>query len=286
MPDDLIEAGQVLGNDGAFQADWLDTAFPGDEHKELRENAVLKDTKDVRSMARRVVDSQSQIGKLTGGRDFAILPNEHSTPEEITAFHTKMGRPKTAAEYGYGEAEGANKEYAEKISNALHAAGASKSVADVLLKAQNEWVAEQKAKQEVENKIADAKGDKAIRDHFGSTYDAEMANARLTITALATKVSAEYAQELSEAVKYEPNTAKFLALVGGLVAEDPGLKSATGSANFSPTDARAKASELRNDPYFLSEQPTGPDGNLMPRNKIKHDALIKEIDDLTKMATQ
>ena len=283
---DGIEAGQVLGDDGAFQADWLDTAFPGDEHKELRENAILKDTKDVRSMARRVVDKESQIGKLTGGRDFAILPNEHSTPEEITAFHTKMGRPGTPAEYEYGKIEGANPKFVEKMEAALHTAGVSKTAAAAIAQAYGEFGTENAASEATEAKIADAKADKAIRDHFGSTYDAEMANANLAITALALPIDAEYAKQLFEDVKYDLNAAKFLAKIGGLVAEDPGLKSATGSANFSPTDARAKASELRNDPYFLSEQPTGSDGNLMPRNKAKHDALIKEIDDLTKMATQ
>lgn len=285
MPDEAIEAGQVLGDDGAFQADWLDNAFPGDEHKELRENAVLKDTKDVRSMARRVVDSQSQIGKLTGGRDFAILPNEHSTPEEKDDFHTKLGRPKTSAEYEYSKIEGADPKFVEKMEAALHASGVSKTASEAIAKAYGEFGVEHAASEATEDKIADAKADKAIRDHFGSTYDAEMTNANLAITALALPIDVEYAKQLSEDVKYDLNAAKFLAKIGGLVAEDPGLKSATGSANFSPTDARAKASELRNDPYFLSEQPTGPDGKLMPRNKLKHDALIKEIDDLTKMAT-
>ena len=275
-----LESGQILGDDGAFQADWRDQAFPGDENKEIRENATLSDTKDVRSMARRLVDKESQIAKLSGGRDFTILPNEHSTPEEIAAHHTKLGRPATAAEYEYSKIEGANPKFVEKMEAALHESGVSKTAATAIAKAYGEFGTENAAAVETEQKIADAKADKAIRDQFGSAYDAEMANANLAITALALPINADFAKQLAEDVKYDLNAAQFLSKIGTMIAEDPGLKSATGNANFTPSDARAKANEvMSSNPYYVTDQPKD-----MPRDVAKHNAAILEVKNLLEMA--
>ena len=277
-----LESGQFLGEDGAFQPDWRDQAFPGDENKELRENPTLTDTKDVRSMARRLVDAQGQIGKLSGGRDFAILPNEHSTPEEIAQFHAKLGRPETPAEYEYGKIEGANPKFVEKMEAALHAAGASKAQAASIAKAYGEFGVENAAAEETEGKIADAKADKEIRDRLGSTYDSEMANANLAITALALPIDADYAKQLAEDVKYDSKAQQFLSKIGNLIAEDKGLMNATGSSNFTPSDARAKANEVMNsNPYYITDTPKG-----QPRDPGKHSAAVEEVRKLLEMANQ
>lgn len=275
-----LEAGQFLGEDGAFVDNWRDGAFPGDENKAIREDSTLTNIKDVRSMARQVVDSQSQIGKLSGGRAFAILPNEHSTTEEINEFHTKLGRPKTPAEYEYSKIPDANPKFVEKMETALHTTGVSKTAATAIAKAYGEFSAENAQAVETEGKIADAQADKAIRTKFGSTYDAEMANANLAIQALAAPISAEYAMKMAEDVKYDLNAAQFLAKVGSLIAEDPGLKGATGQTGFSPTDARAKANEImRDNPYYITETPKDK-----PRNKQAHDEAIQQVADLLAMA--
>lgn len=277
-----ITSEQILGDDGAFQSDWRDHAFPGDEHKDIRENATLANCKDVRTMARQVIDSQSQIAKLSGGRDFAILPNEHSTPEEIADFHTKLGRPPTPAEYEYSKIPDANPKFVEKMEAALHESGVSKTAATRIAQAYGEFDAENRQAEETEAKIADARADKAIRDHFGSTYDAEMANANLAITHLAGPIDAKYAKQLAEDVKYDLNAAKFLSKIGNLIAEDPGLKGSTGPAGFSPTDARAKANEImQTNPYYVTDQPRDK-----PRNKKAHDDAVAEVQRLIEMANQ
>lgn len=277
-----LTAEQILGEDGAFVDNWRDEAFPGDENKAIREDSTLADTKDIRTMAQRLVNAQGQIGKLSGGRDFAIIPNEHSTPDEISEFHTKLGRPKTAAEYEYNKIPDANPKFVEKMETALHATGVSKTAATALAKAYGDFDAENKQAIATEGKIADAKADRAIRTKFGSTYDAEMANANLAITALAAPIDAEYAKQMAEDAKYDLNAAQFLAKVGALIAEDPGLKSATGSTKFSPTDARAKANEImQTNPYYITETPKDK-----PRNKQAHDDAVQQVADLLAMANE
>jgi hypothetical protein len=277
-----LEATAILGEDGAFVDNWRDGAFPGDENKTIREDPTLANIGDVRSMARQVVDSQSQIGKLSGGRAFAILPNEHSTPDEINEFHTKLGRPKTSTEYEYGKIPDANPKFVEKMETALHTAGVSKTAATAIAKAYGEFSAEDSASQVTEGKIADAQADKAIRTKFGSTYDAEMENAYSVIRAIAGPIDAEYALKMAEDVKYDLNAAQFLAAIGKKFAEDPGLKDATSATGFSPTDARAKANEvMRDNPYYLTETPKDK-----PRNKQAHDDAVQQVADLLVMANQ
>ena len=275
-----IESGQVLGDDGAFQEDWREHAFPGDENKELRENPTLANTKDVRTMARRLVDGQSQIAKITGGRDYTILPNEHSTPEEIAEHHTKLGRPAEAKDYEYSKIPDANPKFVEKMEAALHSSGVSKSASEAIAKAYGEFGAEHAQAQATEGKIADAKGDKEIRDRLGSTYDTEMANANLAITSLALPIDADYAKDLMEDVKYDSRAQQLLSKIGGMIAEDPGLKSATGSTNFSPADAKAKAQEIMDtNPYWATDSPVGK-----PRSVDKHKSAIEEVRNLHEMA--
>lgn len=280
MDENGFNASEIFTEDGKFTPDWRDKVFAGDENKSIRENLTLANIKDLPTMAKQVISGESTIGKLTGGRQFAILPNEHSTPEEIDAFHTKLGRPKTPQEYGFGQLPGANPKFTEKMSTALHAAGASKRVAEAAAKAYMEFSDEFNKAQETEAKIADAKGDKAIRDKFGSTYDAEMAAANLAITAIAAPIDAEYAKQLAEDVKYDLNAAQFLAKVGNLIAEDPGLKNATGTPGFSPQDAIAKANEIMaNNPYYITDKPKDK-----PYNRQAHLDAIKEVQSLFEMA--
>lgn len=275
-----IEAGQIIGDDGAFQEDWRDHAFPGDEHKDIRENLTLSNTKDVRSMATQLVDAQSQIAKISGGRDFTIIPNEHSTPEEISAHHTKLGRPDTKEGYEYSKIPDANPKFVEKMEAALHTAGVSKTQSAAIAQAYGEFDAETKKAEETEAKIADAKADKVIRDRLGSTYDQEMANANLAITSLALPIDAEYAKDLAEDVKYDSNAQQLLSKIGAMLAEDPGLKGATGSTSFSPVDAQAKIQEIQDtNPYWATDTPVN-----LPRNSQKHAQAVAEVKALMEMA--
>lgn len=284
MPEGLT-ADQILGEDGAFVDNWRDEAFPGDDNKEIRSNPTLANIKDVRSLARQVISGESQIGKLTSGRDFAILPNEHSTPEELNAFHTKMGRPKTAPEYEFSKAEGADPKFATHMENALHAVGASKAVADAALKGYMAYSVEQAAAQETEDKIADAKADKELRTKLGSQYDATIAQGNLAINALAAPIDPAWAAQLAKEMPFDVNATQFFAKIGALIAEDKGLTQATGQTGFTPSDARAKANQvMAENPYYISETPMGPDGTQLPRNKAKHDAAVQEVADLLKMA--
>ena len=277
---DDLDFGTIVNGDGTFTDDWRDQVFPGEENADIRDNKTLSNIKDIRTLSRQVISGESQIGKLTGGRAFAILPNEHSTAEEVAEYRTKIGWPKESTEYGLQEMDGADKKFAAHMEKTLHDAGAPKGVAEAVAKGYMAYAKEAEEAQATEDKIADAKEDKKIRDTFGSTYDAQIANANLAIDALAAPINAEFAAQLKKDIPFDSNAAQLFAKIGAMIAEDPGLQHQTGSAGFTPKDALDKANEIMsNNPYYITPSPAGK-----PYNMEAHKKALEEVQNLFNIA--
>ncbi len=275
-----IEAGQFLGEDGAFQTNWRDHAFPGDEGEALRSNPTLTNIKDVRAMARQVVAGESTIGKLSGGRDFAILPNEQSTEDERTAFHTKCGRPPSAEGYDFDKVEmpaGEKKDdkFITKMSTALFGAGASKGVGDAAMKAYMEYSAELKQAMDTEDRLANTEANRQLHTLLGSGYDTKMASAKVAIEALARPIDNDFAETLLAEIPYDVHAAQFFAKIGEMVSEDPGLKDSTAQTGLTPGDAMTKINEIMKNPYYITDSPKDK-----PVNTQYHEELVLKVNRL------
>lgn len=292
MAEEPIEAGQFLGEDGAFQEDWRDHAFPGDEGAEIRSNQTLGNIKDIRTLARQVVSGESTIGKLSGGRDFTILPNEQSTPEEITAHHTKLGRPESAEGYELGKVqmpEGVPKDekFIAKMGQVLFDAGVSKPASDSILKGYMEYSAELLKSMDTEDKLGSAEANKQLRTLWGSAYEAKEKNINTAIIAANAPrkdkpkvISDEYAKTLREDWPYDVEAACLLDWMGEMIGEDKGLKGTPLQEGFTPADATAKANELMRDPYYMTSRPKDK-----PMNKEYHEELVQKVKALFEMAS-
>lgn len=294
MADEPIEAGQFLGEDGAFQENWRDIAFPGDDGEALRSDPTLTNTKDIRSIATQLVNSQKTIGKLSGGRDFTILPNEQSTPEEIAAHHIKLGRPESAEGYELGKVqmpEGVPKDekFIAKMGQVLFDAGVSKTASDSILKGYMEYSAELLKSMDTEDKLGSAEANKQLHTILGSAYDAKMASANIAIEALARPIDNDFAETLKKELPYDVFAARMLIKMGEMISEDKGLKGTPAQEGFTPADARAKANELMKDPYYVTDRPQAKDGSgnlLHPPNKQYHDELLEKVNRLFEIANR
>lgn len=268
-----VEAGQFLGDDGVFQDNWRELAFPGDEGEALRADPTLANLKDIRSMSNMVVSSQKTIGKLSGGREFAILPNESSTDDERNEFHSKCGRPASAEGYELGkDSEEKDEKFIAKMSQTLFDAGASKSVAAAVEKGYMEYITELKAAVDTEDKLGNAEANKQLHTILGSGYDKSMASAKVAIEALARPIDNEFAETLIKEMPYDVHASQFLAKIGDLIGEDTGLKGAPSTTGFTPSDAMAKINEIMKDPYYVTDTPKDK-----MRNKEYHDQLIEQV---------
>ena len=282
---DPVTAEQILGEDGAFQEGWQGLAFP-DDTDPLKTNSTLANIKDFRSLAKQVISGESQIGKLTSGREFAILPNETSDEAEINEFHTKLGRPATAADYKLGEMqlpEGLPKDekLAAHMGDVLHKAGASAKVAAAVHNGYAEYIKSTLEAQATQEKLDDAEANKNLRAKLGATYDKTLRDIGVMVNAFGNAIDAtETANLLAEL----PNDA-FAAQLLGKIAEkfsEGGLsqKAADATGEITPADANAEINKIQSDPYYLIASPKDK-----PRNQQYHDELIQKVARLTLIAT-
>ena len=268
----VIDAGQFLGEDGALAENWLEQAYG--EEDPMRASPILKRFKDIRSMAKSVVHSEKQIGQFSGGREFAILPNEQSDENEINEFHTKLGRPPTAAEYKLSEMqlpEGLPRDdkLAAHMGDVLHKAGASSKVALAVHNGYAEYIKTTLEAQATQDKLDDAAANKELRGKLGAAYDKTMRDIGVMVNAFGTAINpTETANLLAEL----PNDS-FAAQLLGKIAEkfsEGGLSQVAVDATgeMTPANAMDEYNKLIKDPYYMTASPEGK-----PKNQQYHDEL-------------
>ncbi len=274
--ENAVEAAQLLGDDGAFQDGWQGLAFPDDTDPH-KTNQTLANIKDIRSMARQVVSGESTIGKLSGGREFAILPNEQSTDEEKNEFHTKCGRPDTKEGYKLNDLtlpDGLPKDekLAGHMADVLHKAGASTAIATAVHNGYAEYIKSSMEAAATQDKIDDAEANKNLRGKWGAAYDKNMAFAVSAANAFGGVIDAAETAELIKELPHDSFAAQMLAKAGEVIAEKPmGQKPADTTGELTPGDAMSKFNELAKDPYYMSASPKDK-----PMNQQYHDELVQK----------
>ncbi len=279
----VIEAGRFFGDDGALAEDWRSQAFNADDP--MLTDPTLANIKDIRTMVRQVVSGESTIGKLSGGREFAILPNEQSDETEINAFRTKIGRPDAPEGYELDKVvlpAGQQKDdkLIAKMSTALFDAGASKGVATAALKGYLEHHAETLAAMGVQDKLDAQEANKQIRAKFGAAYDGSMAKAIAACRILGGAIDAEAAEEMVKELPYDSFAAQLFAKVGDIIGEK-NLTDTPGATDgvMTPADARVEFNKLTTDPYYMTSAPKDK-----PKNQEYHEELLRKGTKLLELA--
>ena len=282
-----VEAGQFLGDDGVFQENWRDHF--SEEDADLKDDPTLANVKGVRAMARMLVDSEKKFG-----RDKVALLTDTSTDAEKAEHYTKLGRPESAEGYEFDkiqmpDGQKKNDKFIAKMEQSLFEGGASKALAQRLVKSYMEYNAEFAQAMDTEDKLGNAEANKQLHTLLGSAYDTKIASAKIAIEAIARPIDNDFAETLIKEMPYDVHAAQFLAKIGELIGEDKGLVSKPGETELlTPGDARAKANEVMANPYYTSEQPAARNdkGELIqqPRNAALHKQLIEEVSRLLTIA--
>ena len=125
---------------------WL----PADADPELIghvQNAGWKDPADAAKSHREL---QKLFGADRHGRT-VVVPKDDAPAEEWAAFHDRLGRPKTPAEYGIAVPEGGDAKFAEAVAGKLHELGISGKQGQALAAWWNEQAQSVQAAQAVGN---------------------------------------------------------------------------------------------------------------------------------------
>jgi len=273
--DNPVEAGQLLGEDGAFQENWRDVAF--DEGDALRSDPTLGNIKDIRAMAKTVVASQKQIGQLSGGREFAILPNEQSTDKERNEYYTKIGRPDSPEGYLLNdipvpEGQAKDEKFISAMGQILFKAGTPRTMATEIAKGYMEYFQGVLSAADTQEKLDAQEANKELRSKLGAAYDKTMRDITAMVNAFGSPIDAN---ETAELIKELPNDS-FAAQLLGKIAERFGEKGlaempAAATGEITPADAMAKFNELSADPYYMTASPKDK-----PKNQQYHDDLVRK----------
>lgn len=271
----VIDAGEFLGEDGALSDNWLEQAYKADDP--MRTNQTLLNTKGVRSMAGQLVNAEKTIGQLSGGRDFAILPNEQSDEAEIKTYRTKTGVPDEVVGYGLKDMklpEGTenDEKLSEHMGTILHKAGASSKQAAEIFNGYVDYIKDTMEAAATQDKLDDATANKENRAKLGAAYDKTLRDVTTLVNLFGNAINAEETAAMIKDLPYDSYALQLLGAIASKFDEKTlGIEPDPTSSELTPDTAMAKFNELTKDPYYLTDQPKDK-----PANKAYHDELIEK----------
>lgn len=255
---------------------------------DLKDNASLKDFKDIDGLAKSYINAQAMIGKsvripgpdasaeakaefygkLTSIPGVVKLPDS-SKPEEVAAFHRLMGAPESPDKYDISLPEGFTLDGYEATIAAAHKAGVTKDQMKALMSAEiakNQAALERHEKQRIE-------AEKIINSTFGSDKEARIAGAQAAARIYAEKFPDQVKELLDGPSGNNPVLIMLLSDLGRSLQEKghSGMAS-TAAYGIGPMEALEQIKEIRSNtahPYF---KPSDPNHKAA---KEKMDALYK-----------
>jgi len=249
------------GAGGTGDAPWYST-LPTEQHALIQ----TKGWKD----AGAVVESYTNLEKLLGadraGRTVTI-PTDKSTPEEIAAFHTKLGVPDKAEGYEIKIAEGVDPTFSKMMAAAMKDAGIPKGAGEKLAA-----VYQQQEAAATTAFLAQSDADmRALQTEWGADFDAKLETAGRGAAALGLKDRA-----LRDKLERAVGTKTLLTwahMVGEMTSEHGGPRlgsDGSKSATFTLTkeSAQAKVEALTKDSEFQSRLQS-------PNAKVRDKAMIE-----------
>lgn len=210
------------------------------------QNKAWKDPADA-------IKGHRELEKLLGadraGRT-VVLPKDDATDIERSAFFEKLGRPKSADDYGLQALPGADQEFAKAAAATFHANGFTKAQADGLMKWYNEAGQAAQAAQQAQEQAALEAEHKALEADWGTGPDA-VARKEMARRAFGKLGLDEASVDALEKVVGFSKVMKAFAKVGDMMREQSaeGLGE-VGSFTTTREGAMARRSQLMADPKW------------------------------------
>jgi len=225
--DSSMTADKVMSVDN-----WRDT-IPED----IRGHKIIKETPDITTMAKRLVDANNFISKSIR------LPDDGDT-SGMDDLYNKLGRPETPEGYKIDrpqlqEGQQYNEETEKSFLDAAHKIGLNSSQVNALMKWNQEQVSGMQA-QAIESNEEAAAG---LRREWGNAYKERIATVNDVLNQFAD-------EDVRESVQGNPVLVKLLYDIGKNLVEGKAEGEGRISHTRTPEDAMKKIMELKRDPSF------------------------------------
>lgn len=228
-------------------ADWRDGLPP-----ELREDASLRDIRDVAALAKSYVHAQ----RLVGAERIAV-PGRNATDEDWQRLFERLGRPATPEAYALERPQDGAAPYDEALENAFRSRAHALGLLPQQARGLHEWWlgAQAAALREAEEgqQAGRAAAEARLREGWGAGYERQMGAANAALRRFA---DAELQARLGEGLGNDPAFIQFCARIGALLAED--RLAGAGGPEAGAGDAKRRIAEVLADrahPYFNNRDP-------------------------------
>lgn len=220
-------------------------------------------------LAKGYLEAEKLIGKKG-----VIMPGDNATPEEMKQFHAALGVPDTVEGYDLKAPEGLpegvwNEEAAKGFAAKAHELGLTpKQVREIAAwQAQNVAGAMQRAELEPDGRT----WEQALRDDWGTSYDANMETARRAAKEFGDEASlTKLGDRIGDAA-----LVRMFQRIGAKVAEDAPAGMGGAARQTAQESAQSQADAITRDaggPYWNPQHP-------------EHKATVQRVTDLLKRAS-
>ena len=234
----------MVGEDGVFTDGWqsqLDESIRGD--------ASLTKYKNVKEMAKGLVNAQRMIGK-----NKIAVPGETSTDSEWEAFHVAGGRPETAGDYNLQRPEALAEElYSTDMASAFqdlaHKMGLSQKQVDAIFEFNNTNIVSGLELQatNAENTLQELKD--GLVKQWGGAYDQKIELGNLAIEQ-GVDGDEDFKARLTSKMGNDPDFIRFASTLGSKFSEH-GVK---GEAIPTPLEYDQKMDEMMHSDAYTNRR--------------------------------
>lgn len=258
----------LIDTEGVLSEKWRE-CLPED----IRNEKSLDVCTTLQGMASQVVNSQKAIGK-----NKVSVITDTSSPTELDAFYTAGGRPKVAEDYPYEPDKDIPEELhdPERISRlkaVFFEGGGSLSLWKKLVKLDNEETKRLMATADAEDKTELDTAEQGLKDKWGMAYEERVH----VVNRFINETTEEGEQRVKFIAKYgrDPLFVEWAAEVGKKLIEHKALVAEI--TQSTPKEATKKIEELQATEGYLN-------GELERSNPARHQRIVKELEELYKLA--
>lgn len=232
--------------------------------QDIRDTPVIKETKDITSMAKRLVDSQSMIGK-------SLKMPEDGDTTGFDEVYKKLGRPDTVDGYKFEIPEALKEHRDEKMEASFKEASLKGGLNQSQVKLMTDWYYGQVGEQLVAQKEVSDTAISQLKKDWGVAFDERLGIAERVVDQFGNgEVSASAIKDNAPLIELIYNMGK------NLLEGQAGGGGGGGMLTMSPKEAHAKINALNRDKEFIDAHTN--------RKNPGHQGAVDEMTSLYKMA--
>lgn len=228
--------------------------------EDIRKEPVIQETKDITSMAKRLVDSHKMVGSRIK------LPKDGDTSGWDDVYN-KLGRPEKAEDYKIQRPEEGeyNESLEKEFKTIAHKTGLNNSQVQALVN----WNLEQAKTQTITMAQQAAEAAQSLQKEWGTAFKERLA--------VAERVINQFGDDAAEAaVKDNPALIKLVYNLGKNMVEGQAIGGGGREGFMSPEEAQATITTKMRDKEFMAA--------YMSRKDPTHNQAVEEMKRLNEMA--